>query len=197
MITYAIGRSLYLNITNRCSNDCCFCIRHTKKGLGEGYNLWLEKEPAFDEIIGELDKINLEDYDEVVFCGYGEPLERADDVADICRYLKSRTDRPVRINTNGQANLITGKNVPELLKGCVDVISISLNYPDAGEYSRYCRPIFGEKAFDAMLQFTRECKKYIPKVILSVVDVIGQERIEKCRKIAEDMGVEFRVRNLI
>lgn len=197
MITYVLGRSLYLNITNRCSNNCCFCIRHTEKGLGEGYNLWLEKEPTLDEIIGELDKVNFDDYDEVVFCGYGEPLERADDVAEICRYIKSRTNKPVRIDTNGQANLITGKNVPELLKGCVDAISVSLNYPDAEEYGRYCRSIFGEEAFYAMLQFTRECKKHIPKVILTVVDVIGRERIEKCRKIAEDMGVHFRVRHLM
>ena len=45
-----------------------------------------------------------------------------------------------------------------------------------------------------MLQFAKKAKEYVPQVILSVVDTISKEDIEECRKIAEDIGVTYRVR---
>ncbi|MGI6585448.1 MAG: radical SAM protein [Gracilibacteraceae bacterium] len=189
MITYQINDALYINITNRCTNNCCFCIRNNPEGFG--FDLWLRKEPSLEEIMAELE--NLELYDEVVFCGYGEPLERYREVIEICRHIKQKGVR-TRVNTNGHANLIWNRNiVPELSK-FLDSISISLNTKNAEDYMELCRPELGEAAYDAVLDFARECIKFIPEVWLTVVNVISAYDIEVCRGIAKDIGAGFRVR---
>ncbi len=190
MITYEINDALYLNITNRCANNCCFCVRNQHEGIG--YDLWLHKEPSMEEIIADIN--NPEDYKEVVFCGYGEPLERMKEVVEICRYLKQKGIK-TRINTNGQGNLIWKRNIVPELEGLVDIVSISLNAKNAEDYVRLCRPEHGEVAYEAVLNFAEECVKYIPEVWLTVVDVISAHDIEKCRKIAQGIGANFRVRH--
>ncbi|MCK4423715.1 MAG: YchF/TatD family DNA exonuclease, partial [Candidatus Omnitrophica bacterium] len=50
LIAYPIRDSLYLNITNRCTNDCIFCIRGSTDFV-KGHNLRLENEPDVDRII--------------------------------------------------------------------------------------------------------------------------------------------------
>lgn len=190
MITYEINDALYINLTNRCSNNCCFCIRNHPEGLG--FDLWLQKEPSLPEIMEDLK--NLEKYGEVVFCGFGEPLLRLKEVTEVCRYLKEKGVR-TRINTNGQANLIWKRNVVPELKGLVDSISISLNAKNAEDYVKLCRPDRGEAAFDAVLDFAKECVKYIPEVWITVVDVISAHDIEVCRNMAESMGARFRARH--
>jgi len=192
MITYKLGESLYLNITNRCTNNCEFCIRQKAPGVG-GCNLWLEKEPTTREIIEAIG--NPEGYKEVVFCGYGEPLMRLQVVIDVAKYLKKAYPNvPVRVNTNGQANIIYGEDVTPQLAGLIDVISISLNAENAEKYNRICHPEHGEEAFYTILEFTRKCKSHIPRVVVTVVDIPGID-IAKCRKLAEDLGVEFRLRS--
>ncbi|MDN5301854.1 MAG: hypothetical protein PWQ60_1368 [Thermoanaerobacteraceae bacterium] len=192
MITYKLGNSLYLNITNRCTNRCGFCIRNNEIGVG-GYDLWLEKEPTTKEIIEAIGDPT--GYKEVVFCGYGEPLMRLQTVLDVAGYLKKNYPSvPIRINTNGQANLIYGEDVTPQFKGLIDVISISLNAENAGKYQEMCRSDYGEEAYYSILEFARKCKNYIPRVVLSVVDLPSID-VEKCRKLAEDLGVEFRVRH--
>lgn len=192
MIAYTLGDSLYLNITNRCSNACSFCIRNTADGVG-GHYLWLSSEPSAEEIIQAIGDPS--GYKEVVFCGFGEPLMRVDAVRDVAAYIKSRwPNMPIRVNTNGHANLIHGRNVVPELKGLIDVMSISLNAESAGKYVAMCRPRFGAEAYQAVLDFARECKGVIPKVVLSVVDV-PEVDVESCRRIAEELGVEFRVRH--
>lgn len=190
MIVYEINDTLYINITNRCSNNCCFCIRNHPEGMG--FDLWLAKEPELSEVIEELK--SSEKYDEVVFCGFGEPLLRLREVIAICRHLKQKGVR-TRINTNGQAGLIWNKNVAAELKGLADTISISLNAKSAEDYVKLCRPDNGEAAYYAVLDFARECVKYIPEVCLTVVDVISAYDIEICRSIADSMGADFRVRH--
>lgn len=194
-ITYILRNSLYVNITNRCTNRCSFCIRNTKSGVGEGINLWLEREPTVQEIIDDIEKHDLSKYTEVVFCGYGEPMYRTYEIVDVCKHLKDKHNIKIRINTNGHANLIYGKDITPMLEGLVDTISISLNAKNASEYQKICRSQYGEKAYEAMLDFAVKCKKYIPEVVLSVVDVMPQEDIEACSKIARQIGVEFRVRH--
>ncbi|HEX3026841.1 MAG TPA: TIGR04100 family radical SAM protein, partial [Clostridia bacterium] len=178
-ITYRIGKSLYVNITNRCPNRCAFCIRNYDNGVGSADSLWLEHEPSADEILRDILKNDLLAFDELVFCGYGEPLERLDDVVFLCKKIREQSDIRIRINTNGQADLIHQKETAPALKGLVDIISISLNAPDAESYQRLCRSDFGENAFDAVLKFTADCKKHIPRVIVSVVDVIPPDEVEK------------------
>ena len=191
-ILYVLGNSLYVNVTNACDNNCVFCIRETDGGVGDGIDLWMKEEPTAEEIIGEL-RLKLEhSYDEVVFCGYGEPLIRLNVVLAVCEFLKTEyPDIPIRINTNGHASVIHKINVPPLLKGIH--LSISLNAPDAQKYNDISQPSLPD-AFEAVLSFAKESLQYAASVTLTVVDVIPSEDIAECRHIAEKLGTEFRVR---
>ena len=198
-ITYEYGDSLYVNLTNRCSNACTFCVRNEHDNVNGKDPLWLDREPTIEEIKEDFSKRDLSRYSSVVFCGYGEPTMRFDDMVLIAKWLKAqKPDLPIRLNTNGQANLICGRNVTPELQGCFDCVSISLNAENAEKYQELCLSEFGgEKAFSGLLEFARLAKSYVPEVVLSVVDVLPKEEIEHCRKIAEDCGVKFRVRTFI
>lgn len=188
------GVHVYVNLTNRCPCACTFCLRQTKEML-ESNSLWLKEEPTVDEVIKEFQKYDLDDFAEVTFCGFGEPLERIDDVVQIAGVLKLyRQDLPIRVNTNGLANLIHQKDVTLLLKGRIDTVSISLNAPDEKEYLELTRSRFGIESFQAMLDFAKSCRQYVPHVVLTVVDIIGEDKIKKCQKICDDLSVTLRVR---
>lgn len=191
VIAYQLHGSLYLNITNRCPNACLFCIRGSKTGVG--YNLWLEHEPSLAEVIDAIRDPS--SYREIVFCGYGEPLMRPEIVEGTARWLK-QWPVPVRLNTNGLADLILGYDILPRLQGLIDTISISLNADNARLYNELCRTEFGERSFPAILEFARRSTKYIPKVILSVVDYPGVNQ-EKAAVIAGEIGAEFRVREYL
>lgn len=190
---YTYKDSIYINLTNRCTNDCTFCVRNNHDGVG-GYHLLLEKEPSAKDIIAELEK--QENVSKVVFCGLGEPTMSLDVMLNVARYLKSRK-ATIRLNTNGQANAYAGENIAKRLVGLIDTVSISLNAPDAKEYQKFCRSIYGEKAFEYLLEFARACIAEGIDTVFSVVDIIGEEKVEKCRKIAEDVGARYRVRKYI
>lgn len=192
-IVYAYQGQLYVNMTNRCTNRCKFCIRYTPSGV-DGIDLWLDHEPETQEIIEALEDHDFRDYDQIVFCGYGEPLLRAEQVLGAAKYIRKNCNATIRVNTNGHANRYFGRDITPEMQGLVDVVSISLNAKNAREYHEICVCDYGEEGFDAMLDFAKRAKEYVPHVVLSVVDVIGQADIEACRKIAEDVGVEFRVR---
>lgn len=186
---------LYLNITNRCTNRCTFCIRNNKDGVGGGADLWLEHEPSILEIQQAIQSENLDIFQEIVFCGYGEPMMRFDDVMALCRWIRSNYPRlKIRINTNGHASQIAGRDVTPEMKGLVDVISISLNTSTAREYEKVCQSDYGEAGFDMMLDFAQKATKYVPQVVLSVVDLLPKDEIEACRKIAQRIGCDFRIR---
>ena len=192
-IVYEYQGKTYINLTNCCTNSCNFCIRNTNDGVAD-YYLWLDKEPTAAEVIAALNKTEL--CDEAVFCGFGEPLCAFEVLVEVAKYLKEQGKR-VRINTNGQASLIVGEGAAEKLAGLIDIVNISLNASTAAEYNRICNCTFGEEGFDALIAFAAECKKYIPRVIFSVVDVIGEEEIAACKAVADSVGVEFRVRSFI
>jgi len=188
-IAYKIRNSLYLNITNRCSNNCSFCAKFDDFTV-KGHNLLLDAEPGFEEVmaaVGQPDGI-----DEIVFCGYGEPLIRLDLVKQVAKELKLR-GYSIRINTDGQANLVHGRNILPELAGLVDEISISLNAPDAETYGRLCNTPFGANGFNAVCEFIREAGQYIPHVVASMVTVPGVD-VEACRRLAQELGAEFRIR---
>jgi len=189
-ITYKIDDRIYINLTNQCTNNCNFCIRNTSDGLS-GYHLWLSKEPEVSEVIDQLR--DLDGVREVVFCGFGEPLMRWREVVEVAKYLKSRGMK-TRINTNGQADLFAGEDIIPYLAPVIDTINISLNEVNAEEYSRICNPLYGEQAYQALLNFARRASKQFPKVILSIVDVIGEDKIKQAEHIAEEIGVKLRVR---
>ena len=178
--TYRIGNKIYVNLTNRCSNDCEFCVRRTDafKEIG----LWLQHEPTAEEVINSFE--DLDSAEEVVFCGYGEPMYRLDVMLEVAAYLKSK-GKKTRVNTNGQAELIIGPGVPERLHGLIDTVNVSLNETSAKAYQDLCHSEFGEKAFYAMLDFAKACKQYVPRVVLSIVDVVGEESLEQAEEIAK------------
>ncbi|MCI5893177.1 MAG: TIGR04100 family radical SAM protein [Clostridiales bacterium] len=198
-ITYEYHKSLYVNITNRCSNACSFCVRNKHDNVNGEDNLWLDREPTVEEIKQDFEKRDMSKYDQVVFCGYGEPMERFDDLIEVSRWIKQTCpDMPIRINTNGQANLICGRDVTPDMKGVIDVVSISLNAPNAKEYQELCKSRYGEQAFEALQEFAKLANRYVDRVVFSVVDkTMPDEDIEECRKIAQNCGVEFRVRAYI
>ena len=160
----------------------------------DGIDLWLKREPTVDEIKAALDAADFKKYSEIIFCGYGEPLLRWQEVAECARYIRDNSSAKVRINTNGHANIAAGKDITPQLAGVVDTVSISLNAKNAKEYNDICVCQYGEEGFYAMLDFAKCAKKHIPEVVLSVVDTISREDIEACRKIANELGVKYRVR---
>lgn len=189
-IAYRIRNSLYLNITNRCSNRCVFCAKFDDFTV-KGHNLMLDGEPSFAEImaaVGEPDK----DISEIVFCGFGEPLMRLELVKQVAAALKQRGYR-IRINTDGQANLVYGRNILSELAGIVDCVSVSLNAPDAETYRRICNTPFGLAGFDGVCDFIRDAKAHIPQVVASAVTMPGVD-VGACRRVVESLGAEFRER---
>ena len=189
-IAYPIRDALYLNITNRCSNKCIFCAKF-KDFTVKGHALKLEREPTAAEVIQAIGRA--QDYREVVFCGYGEPLLRLDLVKEVAAWLQEQGVR-VRINSDGQANLVHKRNILPELAGLVDAISVSLNAADAANYQRICQSDFGEAGYQAVKDFLLEAKKHIPSVTASVVTLPGID-VETCRKLVEEeLRVQFLVR---
>lgn len=189
---YQLGDKLYLNLTNRCTNACEFCIRNGREGMGD-QKLWLQKEPTAEQVKQQLEQTDLTPFSEVVFCGFGEPLMRLDCVVELGRYLKKR-GAVVRVNTNGQANLVYGRDVTADLVGAVDVLSISMNAADARAYQRICHSEFGEAAYDAVLNFAISAKARGFRTVLSVVDTLPADQIESCRTWCREHGIPLRVR---
>ena len=200
-ISYEYEGALYVNLTNRCDCACVFCLRHNgHKGSIYADDLWLEHEPTRQEALDNLLARDFSQYRELVFCGFGEPMYRTDDIVWLVDELKKRVPNlpPVRINTNGHANLILGRDVCPELKGRIDTVSISLNAVTAREYVALCHPVQGEAAYQAMLDFARECKQYVPHVILTIVDKDkSPEEIQTCKDIAQKLGVKLRIRSFI
>ena len=197
VITYPLKSGLYVNLTNRCPCACTFCLRQNAPGVFGTDSLWLEREPTVDEIIESIKSRNLDDFAELVFCGYGEPTERLDDLLAVARHVKEVRPRMlVRINTNGLSDLIHGEPTAVKLKGLVDTVSISLNTPDPEEYLKVCRPKFGLESWQAMLDFAKSCRDCVPDVVMTIVGspVTTPEVQEKCKAITDSLGVRLRIR---
>lgn len=194
-ITYVVKNGIYVNMTNRCPCACTFCLRQNGDGIFGSGPLWLEREPSVKEVCDSIDTWKLAEYDEVVFCGYGEPTERLEELLQVAAHIKEKSDIKIRINTNGLSDLICGERTAPKLKGLIDIVSVSLNATNKEEYFRMVRPKFGPDSYDAMLRFTKECTEYVPNVIMTVVDVVtSKEEQERCREICEALGATLRVR---
>ena len=197
-ITYEYGGGLYVNLTNRCDCACVFCLRHNgNKGSIYADDLWLDREPTREEALADLMGRDLKKYQEIVFCGFGEPAYRMEDILWLADEMHARVpDLPtLRINTNGHANLILGRDITPELKGRIDALSISLNGSTKEKYLEVTRPGDGEKAWDAMLEFTRLAARYVPNVMMTIVDNgLTQDEIASCRALAESLGAKLRVR---
>jgi TatD DNase family protein len=189
VVVYKIRNSLYINMTNRCTNRCVFCTRSSEPVV-RGYHLGLDCDPSVKDIIDAAGDVS--PYDEVVFCGYGEPLLRLDELITVSHKLKSKVKR-LRLNTNGLGNLIYARNIVTDLAGLIDVISVSLNTADPNQYLEICRPTFGEKSYPSVLDFVRKCVAAGVKTICTAVPYPGVD-MEACKQLAESLGAEFRAR---
>ena len=189
-VAYGIRDSLYLNITNRCTNECCFCIRSFSDFV-KGHKLMLDKEPDSGETLAAVKDIDK--YKEIVFCGYGEPTLRFEVLKEVAGALKKKS-KIVRLVTNGHGNLINGRSITKELKGLVDKVSVSLNAGTKENYNKICKPQFGDNTFEEIKQFIRECKEAGLDVEVTCLD-IPEADMDRCKFIAEEeLGVGFRLR---
>lgn len=192
---YILDGKAYVNLTNRCHNACSFCIRNTGDGVA-GTPLWLEREPSADDVTAAFDRLKPRlKSDEVVFCGYGEPTE-ALDVLTECAARFKKAGYSTRLNTNGLGSAVHGKNIAPLLKD-LDTVSVSLNEATAQDYLDVTGSRFGINAFDAVVDFAERCKAEGIDTVFTVVDSIGAEHVEACKKLAERLGIRLRVREYI
>ncbi len=198
-ITYIVDGKLYVNVTNRCSNRCDFCIRNNGDGAYGSDSLWLEREPTVEEIKESIFSRDLTAFPELVFCGYGEPSYRLYDIREVALAVKEKhPEIKIRINTNGQSDLIWQKNTAPDYEGAFDIVSISLNTPNPKKYDEICHSKFGEQSHYALIEFAQNVKKYVQNTQFSVVkQTLTPEEIDECVKISERTGVYLRLRDYI
>lgn len=190
-IVYRIRNSLYVNITNRCTNRCVFCPRSTNPRVkGHWLGLAKDAEPDASRIIASIgDPMK---YDEVVFCGFGEPTLRLDVVLDVARWVKAHGGR-TRLNTNGHGDRIAGRPIAPLLDGLIDSVSVSVNTADPAQYPELCRPESNGGAFQTVLAFIRAAKEHVPEVVVTALDYPGVD-VDAVERLAAELGVTFRLR---
>ena len=198
-ITYEYGENLYVNPTNRCNFNCEFCLRkNNSNGSIYTHNLWLMREPTKEEILESIESRDLSKYKQLVFVGFGEPSYRMEEICWVIDRMKEHgTKMFTRMDTNGTGSLIHGRNIAPEFEGRFDMVSISLNTDTAEKYDALCHPV-QKGAYEAMKAFAKEIQKYVPTVMMTVVDTIPPEEIEACRRICEDeIGAVYRVREYI
>lgn len=197
ILVYELDKKIYINLTNRCTNECIFCLRQDKDDVC-GQELWLDSEDfTSEDVIEQLKKFNLSS--EVIFCGYGEPMLKFEVLRQVAKYIKETyPEIKIRVNTNGHANFIYKKNVVPELVGLVDEFSVSLNASNSEEYDELSQPKF-ENAYEEVKKFIKCSADAGIETVASIVDGYKGRRldVEKCREIAECLGAKLRVREWI
>lgn len=188
---YSAYGNLYFNLTNRCDNNCSFCIRNNHEGVCDN-KLWISDEPTYQDIINQLPK-DLTNYKQAVFCGFGEPTYRVDLIIQVASMLKSK-GMTIRLDTNGHGNLINNYDIVPKLADVIDIFSVSLNYSNSKNYHKNCNCIYGESSYNAMIDFAIKLKKLNKQVTFSVVDIIGSAEVTQCKSIADKLNIPLRVR---
>lgn len=198
-VTYEVDGGLYINVTNRCTNSCDFCIRNNADGAYGSESLWLLREPSVEEILEAVLGRDLPSYKEVVFCGYGEPTIRLDVIGAVARGIKEKYPKTrIRVNTNGHSDLIFGRDTAPDFEGCFDTVSISLNAPTNEKYCAVCHSAFGDKTLDGIIKFASNVKNYVQKTRFTVVkESLTEKELEECQRIADACGVELYARTYI
>ena len=196
---YALDGNLYVNLTNKCSNGCDFCVRNERESY-YGYYLWLQNgDPTAEKVMAVVtggQAGSLSQYKEVVFCGFGEPTYKMTEMLQLCDFFHARGLK-TRLNTNGQGNLINKRDITPDLKNKIDLVNVSLNASCAEKYQPICRSQFGESAFAAIVEFAKLCRKNGVACRFSIVDCIGEEEIEACKRLAESVKIPLYIREYI
>ena len=196
-IVYEVEGSLYINLTNKCSNKCVFCIRNNGDGAYGSDSLWLSREPSVSEVLEAVASCDIEKYREIVFCGYGEPSYRLLEAREIALKIKEEYPQAkIRMNTNGQSDLILAMDTAPLYEGAFDSVSISLNASNEERYQKICHSEFGAGAFLSIVDFAKRLRSFVPRVSFSVVkETLSAKELSECYEISEKTGVALRVRD--
>lgn len=189
-IAYVIRNALYLNLTNDCNNSCTFCARNHSYVV-KGHDIRLARDPSLQEILEAMGDVSA--YDEVVFCGFGEPTLRLDLLCQVARAVKAQGQK-VRLNTNGLANLEHERDIVPDLIGLVDAVSVSLNTADGCQYHRLCNPRFGHISYQGVCEFVEACVAAGLPTTCTVVD-LPEIDIDAARRKSAELGAGFRVRS--
>jgi TatD family-associated radical SAM protein len=194
---YTLDGNLYINLTNKCSNGCDFCVRNERTSYYGNY-LWLKKgDPTVEKVIAQANGFgDLKRFKEVVFCGFGEPTYKVAEMVALCDFFHEKGLK-TRLNTNGQGNLINKRDIVPELKGKIDFVNISLNASCAEKYQKICRSQFGENGFQGLIDFARQCRVNGVACRFSIVDCIGEEEVEACKRLAASVNVPLYVRDYI
>ena len=200
VLVYTLDGKIYINLTNRCTNDCIFCLRKDKSDV-KGQQLWLDDENSTaKDVIEQFEKIYPETPSkEIIFCGYGEPMLKLEELKEVAKYIKQKLPySKIRVNTNGHANFVYKRNVVPELKGLVDEFSVSLNGATKEEYNELSQPKF-DGAYEEVKKFIKACANAEISVVASVVEGYKGRHLdlEKCEQIAKNFGAKFRVREWI
>ena len=200
VLVYELDGKIYVNLTNKCTNDCIFCLRKDKDDV-KGQKLWLDDENSTaQDVIEQFEKIKMHNAEsEVIFCGYGEPLLKLDVLKEVAKYIKENyPNTKIRINTNGHANYVYKRDIVPELKGLIDTISVSLNGESSKEYDELSQPVF-DGAYDEVKKFIKSCSDNGFETVASVVEGYKGRHLnlDKCEQIATDLGAKFRVREWI
>lgn len=193
-ILYRYKDQVYANITNLCNCRCTFCIRFQKDGVGDADTLWHKVNPTKEQVLQAIKEYDFTGCEELVFCGYGEPTCALEILLAAARYAKEEKGLKTRLNTNGLGNAWHGRDIVSELSEVIDSVSISLNAPSAEKYDAVVKPQVAD-AFHQMCDFAVKCKEKIPYVRLTIVDVIGDEDIAACKKLAKDLGITLYIRH--
>ncbi len=194
---YTLDGNLYINLTNKCSNGCDFCVRNERASYYGNY-LWLRHgDPTPEKVISAVNAMGeLSQFKEVVFCGFGEPTYKVEEMTALCDYFHEKGLK-TRLNTNGQGNLINKRDIVPELKGKIDFVNISLNASCQEKYQKICRSQFKEMAFDGLLEFAKQCRRNGVRCRFSIVDCIGEEEVEACKRLAESVKIPLYIRKYI
>lgn len=202
-LVYSINKekspeTVYINLTNACTNSCIFCLREQKDDVC-GATMWHDDNYDLEDIIKQFNKF-IPVPKEVVFCGYGEPFIKKEMMKAFCKYLRQHhPDIKIRVNTNGHANAIYKTDVAEEFKELIDFASVSLNASNSDEYDEICNPKI-DNAYMEVKNFIKSCKKAGIKVSASIVtgfDDTHNINVSECKKIAKSLGADFRNRKFI
>lgn len=194
---YTLDGNLYVNLTNKCSNGCDFCVRNERSSYYGNY-LWLRNgDPTVEKVIAAAKGFgDLSRFKEVVFCGFGEPTYKVAEMVALCDYFHEKGLK-TRLNTNGQGNLINKRDIVPELKGKIDFVNISLNASCVEKYQPICRSQYGEAGFAGMIEFAKLCRKEGVDCRFSIVDCIGEDEVEACKRLAESVRIPLYVRKYI
>jgi len=191
-LVYDIGNKRYINLTNSCTLKCAFCPKTKGSPDVHQYSLGIEERHKASDYINAIGDPS--QFEEIVFCGFGEPTMRLKELLAISTFIKQHHGR-VRINTDGLANLVHKRNVLPELAEVVDALSVSLNGQTEEIYNRHCLPGLAG-SFQAVLDFLTLAPSYIPDTTATAIDGLEGLDIKACEQLAIDRGVKFRRRVL-